>query len=291
MSGWVQLARPRRGPRGRLSPARRLHGLGLLVGSSAPRGAMDLPGRGRGSGVRATMDGLRDVAPRVLGLLGPAAVHPPAGAGEPAAVARPGWRPPRPGVQHRRLVPHEHELAVVLGRDDDGASGPDDRARRPELPVGGGRDGRRRRARPGIHARRGGHDRQLLVGHGAIHRADPAPDRVRVRARLHLARGRPEPARVPHRSHRDRWHPGDPGRAGRLAGGDQGARQQRWRLLQRQLRPPVREPQPAHELPADVPDPRDPVRVDRHVRQAGRQPQAGIRARGRDGRSSGSAAR
>ena len=219
------------------------------------------------------------------------AVHPPAGAGEPAPVAGLGWRPPRPGVQHRRLVPHEHELAVVLGRDDDGAPGPDDGARRPELPVGGGRDGRRHRPRPGIHARRGGHDRQLLVRHGAIHRADPAPDRVRVRARLHLAGGRPEPARVPHRPHRDRWHPGDPGRAGGLAGGDQGARQQRGRLLQRQLRPSVREPQPADELHADLPDPRDPVRVDRHVRQAGRQPQAGIRARGRDGRSSGSAAR
>ena len=34
--------------------------------------------------------------------------------------------------------------------------------------------------------------------------------------------------------------------AGRLAGGDQGARHQRRRLLQRQLRAPVREPEPVH---------------------------------------------
>ena len=66
----------------------------------------------------------------------------------------------------------------------------------------------------------------------AVHRGDRAD-----RGRRH-----PELRRLPgghddHRRHRDgaRW-------PGRLAGGDQGARHQRRRVLQRELRPPVREP-------------------------------------------------
>ena len=47
-------------------------------------------------------------------------------------------------------------------------------------------------------------------------------------------------------------------RPGRLAGGDQGARDQRRRLLQRQLGDAVREPDRALELPRDVADPADP---------------------------------
>jgi K+-transporting ATPase ATPase A chain len=44
----------------------------------------------------------------------------------------------------------------------------------------------------------------------------------------------------------------------RLAGGDQAARDERRRLLQRQRRASLREPEPADELPLDVPDLRDP---------------------------------
>ena len=58
-----------------------------------------------------------------------------------------------------------------------------------------------------------------------------------------------------------RRHAGAPGRPGRLAGGDQGARHQRRRLLQRQLRAPVREPDAVDEPPRDPAAARDPVRA------------------------------
>ena len=56
---------------------------------------------------------------------------------------------------------------------------------------------------------------------------------------------------------------------GGLAGGHQAARHQRRRLLQRQRRAPVREPQPADQLPLDVPDLRHPGRPDLHLRPHG----------------------
>ena len=52
---------------------------------------------------------------------------------------------------------------------------------------------------------------------------------------------------------------GRAGRPGRLAGGDQGARHQRRWLLQRQLRPPVREPQRLDQPVRDLPAARHPV--------------------------------
>ena len=63
-------------------------------------------------------------------------------------------------------------------------------------------------------------------------------------------------------SHPDRHDPAGRGsahraRPGRLAGVDQGAGQQRRRLLQRQLRAPVREPDAADELARDGRDPGD----------------------------------
>ena len=76
----------------------------------------------------------------------------------------------------------------------------------------------------------------------------------------------------------------------RLAGGHQGARQQRRRVLQRQLRPPVREPQRLHELVRDAPDPRHPVRPDVHLRPDGRRPAAGLGALRRDAHHPGGAA-
>ena len=65
---------------------------------------------------------------------------------------------------------------------------------------------------------------------------------------------------------------------GRLAGGDQAARDERRRLLQRQRRAPLREPEPAHELPLDVPDLRDPGRPHLHVRPHGEGPAPGLGA-------------
>ena len=82
------------------------------------------------------------------------------------------------------------------------------------------------------------------------------------------------------------------GRPGRLAGGHQGARHERRRLLQRQLRDAVREPQRHHELPRDAPHPHHPRRPDGHVRPDGRQPPSGLgAATSRCSRCSSSASR
>ena len=51
-------------------------------------------------------------------------------------------------VQHRGQLPHQHELAELLGRVDDVAPHPDGRARGAELRVGRGRRGRRGRPHP-----------------------------------------------------------------------------------------------------------------------------------------------
>ena len=84
---------------------------------------------------------------------------------------------------------------------------------------------------------------------------------VRLRARLRLAGDDPEPRARTRRSRRSRARKQvDRDGAGGLAGGDQAARHERRRLLQRERRPPVREPDPAHQLPLDVPDLRDPGR-------------------------------
>ena len=59
-------------------------------------------------------------------------------------------------VQHHLVVPHQHELAVLRRRDDDELLQPDGRAHGAELPLGRGRDRRRRRADPRDHRRRSG---------------------------------------------------------------------------------------------------------------------------------------
>ena len=70
---------------------------------------------------------------------------------------------PAPVVQHRGQLHDEHELAVLRRRGDDEPPHPDGRACRPELRVGRGRHGDRRRAHP-RRCRAGGLDdhRQLL---------------------------------------------------------------------------------------------------------------------------------
>ena len=73
------------------------------------------------------------------------------------------------------------------------------------------------------------------------------------------------------------------GWAGRLPGGDQGARHQRRRLLQRQLRAPVREPERVHQPVRDLPAAGDSVLPAPHLRAHGGQRQAGARDPGRDG--------
>ena len=75
-----------------------------------------------------------------------------------------------------------------------------------------------------------------------------------------------------------------PGGPGRLAGGDQGTRHQRRRLLQRQLRAPVREPDTVDEPARDPAAARDPVRDAPRLRQDRRRQPPGLRDPRRDGR-------
>ena len=65
-------------------------------------------------------------------------------------------------------------------------------------------------------------------------------------------------------------------RPGRLAGGDQGARDQRRRVLQRQLGDAVREPTGLSNFVEMLADPRDPGVADLHLRAHGRQPPPGL---------------
>ena len=64
---------------------------------------------------------------------------------------------------------------------------------------------------------------------------------------------------------------GHPARPGGLAGDHQAAGHERRRVLQRQRRQPVREPDRADELPVDRAHPVHPGRAHLHVRQDGRQ--------------------
>ena len=64
--------------------------------------------------------------------------------------------------------------------------------------------------------------------------------------------------------------------ADRQPGSDQGDRRERRRSVQRQLRSPVREPQPDHEHLPDLGAARPPVRPHVHVRQDGQGPEAGL---------------
>ena len=71
----------------------------------------------------------------------------------------------------------------------------------------------------------------------------------------------------------------------RLAGGDQDAGHQRRRLLQRQLRPPVREPDPAREPAADGGDLRARCRAHQRLRPHGGRRAAGLGDPRRHGRA------
>ena len=158
--------------------------------------------------------------------------------------AQPGRRSgllPRPRPEHRDLVRDQHQLAGVLGRGRRELPLPDGRVHGPELPLG--RDRPRGRGRPDPRAQppRDGPDRQLL-GRPDPHRPrPPPPPRVRRGPPPRLAGCDPEPRPVRPRQWR---FPDDRDGPRRLAGGDQGARDERRRVLQRELGPPLREPDP-----------------------------------------------
>ena len=94
----------------------------------------------------------------------------------------------------------------------------------------------------GLSARRAAHDRQLLGRPRAHDLPHPPAARLRVRDRAARHRRHPEHARLHRRAHGRRRHAEDPRRAEREHGVDQAAGNERRRLLQRQLRAPVLEP-------------------------------------------------
>ena len=164
-------------------------------------------------------------------------------------------------VQHRGELHDEHELAGLRRRDDDELPEPDGGARLAQLPVGGGRHRRRDRARARPHPpRRGGDGRELGEDLTRTTRNDRCncwtdssrrcSSSPRRRAAEAYVFGRRRAADAGRRARHLRTPPvprrrSRPSRAakqviamgpGGLAGGDQAARDQRRRLLQRQRR-------------------------------------------------------
>ena len=229
--------------------------------------------RGGGSG----LEGLRPQRDRLLALLLAGPLPDPPHPGDPAV--QPGrlpLRPLGPQLQHRLVVRHQHQLAVLRRRDDAHLLHPDGRPHRPELRLGGGRDRRRRRADPRHRRPLRPRARQLLAGPGPHPPLHPGADLDHRRALPRLPGRDPEPRRRQRHPHPLRRHPDPRPGPGRLAGGDQGARHQRRRLLQRQLRLPVRELERPHQLLRDAADPDHPDRAHLHLRAHGRQPAPGL---------------
>ena len=178
-----------------------------------------------------------------------------------------------PRVQHRRVVHDQHQLAGLQRRVDDELSHADGRARVPQLRVGGGRHRAGDRVHPRHRAEGEGHAsatsgstwsaarcgcccrsassaRCVLVSQGVVQNLRPY-DKARIDPQtVASTRGKPQTS----------TGADDRAGAGRVAGDHQAVRHQRRRLLQRQQRASVREPDAAHELPRDV----------RHLRDLGR---------------------
>ncbi len=184
---------------------------------------------------------------------------------------------PRPVAPHRGQLPHQHELAELRGRVDHVAPHPDGGARVPQLRVGRGGRGRRRRVDPGPRSAPDQHARQLLGRPRAYVHPRPAAVRVLCSRSFLVSQG------VIQNFHSSTTvttvagqAAGDPGRSDREPGSDQGDRRERRRPVQRQLVAPVREPEPDHEHLRDLGAARAPVRTHLHVRQAGERSEAGL---------------
>ena len=217
-----------------------------------------------------TVDRLR---PRLVA----GAVPHPAHAGDPSV--QPGGLPLGDVgrlVQHGLVVRHEHELAVLRRRDDAVVLLADGRPGRPELPLGRGRHGRARRGDPRLRPAQHDLTGQLLAGPDPVAALHPAADQRRRRARARLAGRHPDALAVPRLPDAHGWGVEPRARPGRLAGGHQGARDERRRLLQRQLGDAVREPQRDHEPARDAAHAHHPGGPDGHVRADGGQPPPGL---------------
>ncbi len=120
--------------------------------------------------------------------------------------------------------------------------------------------------------------RQLLGRHHARDGLHPAADLARRRAGLRLAGSDPELGSVHAGDDGRRRDPDDRAGPGRLAGGDQAARDQRRRVFQRQLGASVREPDALHDVASGRPDLPDSGRPHLHVRRDGARPAPGLGA-------------
>ena len=140
----------------------------------------------------------------------------------------------------------------------------------------GGRHRRRGRADPWDRRPQRQEPRQLLAGPGAHDPLRAGADLGDRSDRARLPGRDPELHHLPDRSHDHGSDPVDRDGAGRLAGGDQDARHQRRRLLQRQLGAPVREPDGVHELLRDAARADHPGGARVHLRADDRQPPSGL---------------
>ena len=168
---------------------------------------------------------------------------------------------------------------VYVPRDVGQLPDADARPRARELRLGRDRHRRRRRLHPRADAALDARARQLLGRPDAQHRLDPPADLDRRRRSCWSRRASCRTWTRPRKAVTVEGVDADD-RAGpvRLAGDHQGARHERRRLLQRQLRAPLREPDAAHQPRRDAGDPRHPGRPHVHVRTVRRQPAAGLGA-------------
>ena len=185
---------------------------------------------------RHALGSVRARRPRVLPRLGALPLRAPARSGRPAAESGGhAGRPPRPRVQHRRLVRDQHELAVLLARAHHELPHADARPGGAELRLRRRRHGRRRRGRARVLPLGEPGHRQLLGRPRARHALRARPDLARARRRPRRARRRADVRRPGARADARRRRPDDRTRPVRGPGGDQGARHERRRLVQRQL--------------------------------------------------------
>ena len=227
----------------------------LLTPVARPRRARHVPRARRRPRRRAGLEALRALRAGPERGLRRRAVRDPAHAGPPPVEpARPRLGTLGRVVQHRpRRSSPTRTGSTTRGETTMSTLLADGRPGRAELRLGRRRHRRRDRLHPRPRLPLG---RELGVFYVDLTRAILyvlLPLSVLVAPRAGLA-GRHPVARRPARRRR----PDVPARAGRLAGGDQGARHQRRRLLQRQLGDAVREPDVALELRRDAGDPRDP---------------------------------
>ena len=162
-------------------------------------------------------------------------------------------------LQHRGELRDQHELAGLRPRDGGELPHPDARAGPRELRLGRRRHGGGCRLHSRLHAPL---DAASSATSGSTSRAASSTSccpSARRRAGARLSGRRAEPQRARRRSMTVEGVAQTIAQGPvRLAGDHQGARHQRRRLLQRQLRAPVREPHAAHQPPRDAGDPRHP---------------------------------